>query len=249
MDQFKEHIQQRVNELDIDVPRENVWQAIKQEVKPVKANAKLLYMKWVVAACVIALTGFGGYMLVIKPVAGYKLPATSLHSIKPSFKVQELKIKTQESVTNDQKLATKNQVTRAKIHESTNQLLAAKKPTANSQQLSTSIASLNQIENTFKQVINLQKAKVNTTPLNAESPGYFNDFTIEMKRMERDEQGVKKDISKSGLTDELLEQLINIYQQKLNMLKQLQNEIHKTNNRFKQNRMPSDTSKTYFLNI
>jgi hypothetical protein len=105
------------------------------------------------------------------------------------------------------------------------------------------------VENSFTQVINLQKAKVNTTPLIAENPGYFNDFAIEMKRMERDEQSIKRDIRKSGLTDELLDQLINVYQQKLNMLKQLQNEIHKTNNRFKQNRGPVDSTKPYFLNI
>jgi hypothetical protein len=67
--------------------------------------------------------------------------------------------------------------------------------------------------------------------------------------MERDEQNIKRDIRKGGLTDELLDQLINVYQQKLNMLKQLQNEIHKTNNRFKQNRGPVDSTKPYFLNI
>ena len=140
-------------------------------------------------------------------------------------------------------VSSKSQIKNSKPNIPTNQ-----QPTTNSQ-LATNVTTLNQIENTFTQIINLQKAKVNTTPLNAESPSYFNDFTIQMKHMERDEQTIKKDIRKSGLTDELLDQLINIYQQKLNMLKQLQNEINKTNSRFKQNRGPVDSTKTYFLNI
>jgi cell division septum initiation protein DivIVA len=51
------------------------------------------------------------------------------------------------------------------------------------------------------------------------------------------------------MTDELLDQLINVYQQKLTMLKQLQNEMQKLNTRYKQNRESIDTAKTYFLNL
>ena len=83
----------------------------------------------------------------------------------------------------------------------------------------------------------------------AETPDYFNDFKVQIKQMERDEKQIKADIGKRGLNDELLDQLINLYQQKLNTLKQLQIEMNKTNNRFKQHRGPVDTTHTYFLNI
>lgn len=249
MDEFKKYINQRAEELDIDMPSEKVWQVIKQDIQPAKPNATLVYMKWAVAACVIVLAGFGLYKFQNNrlQVIGYQLPV---------IKNQKPRINNQQPTTNDEELIAKVEVPSSKL-QVPNKLQTInpkpktqsnKQPTANSQ-LTTSLTALNQIENTFTQIINLQKAKVNTTPLNAESPGYFNDFTIQMKHMERDEQAIKKDIAKTGLTDELLDQLINVYQQKLNVLKQLQNEINKTNNRFKQNRSPVDSTKTYFLNI
>lgn len=67
--------------------------------------------------------------------------------------------------------------------------------------------------------------------------------------MEKDESDIKKQIIAHGLTDELLEQLINIYQQKLNVLKQLQTEINKTNSRYLQTNPVSEITKTSFLNI
>ena len=85
--------------------------------------------------------------------------------------------------------------------------------------------------------------------MNAESADYFNDFKIQIKQMELDEKVIKSDIAKHGMNDVLLDQLINVYQQKLNVLKQLQIEMNKTNNRFKQNRGPVDSVKTYFLNL
>jgi len=83
----------------------------------------------------------------------------------------------------------------------------------------------------------------------AETPDYFNDFKLQIRQIERDERGIKSDISKQGMNDALVDQLINLYQQKLAVLKQLQIEMNKTNNRYKQNRGPVDSSKTYFLNM
>ena len=57
----------------------------------------------------------------------------------------------------------------------------------------------------------------------------------------------KKD--KEGLTANQLDQLIDLYQYKLTVLKQLQLEMNKTNNRFKQNRGPVDSTRAYFINI
>lgn len=83
----------------------------------------------------------------------------------------------------------------------------------------------------------------------AETPEYFNDFKIQIKQMEKDEKVIKSDIAKRGMNDELLDQLINLYQQKLNTLKQLQLEMNKLNSRYKKSRQPVDPTRTYFLNI
>lgn len=245
MDDFKKYLQQRSDDLDVDMPREKVWQGINKELNPAKPMVALVYMKWAVAACVIALAGFGGYVLLNKPDTTYQLPVASNKEQTTDSKQKLQEEPTRLQPTTTEQLVADNRIT--KPNDNRNQRI--NQPVTSNQQPVINITALEQVENSFTQVINLQKAKVNTTPLIAENPGYFNDFAIEMKRMERDEQSIKRDIRKSGLTDELLDQLINVYQQKLNMLKQLQNEIHKTNNRFKQNRGPVDSTKPYFLNI
>jgi len=244
MDDFKKYMQQHSEDLDVDTPRGKVWLAINQELHPVKPMATVVYIKWAVAACVVALAGFGAYALLTKQPVSNNTGEMVKTLSKP------VKSELPEDVTRLQPTTTEQLVASNKSVKSTNsQKQRANQPVTSNQQPVTNITALEQVENSFTQVINLQKAKVNTTPLIAENPGYFNDFAIEMKRMERDEQSIKKDIKKNGLTDELLDQLINVYQQKLNVLKQLQNEIHKTNNRFKQNRGPVDSTKPYFLNI
>ncbi len=250
MDEFKKYIQQRSDDMDVDMPRDKVWQGINKELNPIKPMAALVYIKWAVAACVIALAGFGAYMLLNTPTTinhPSHVASTKLEVEKNN--VQDGEATRLQPATTEQLVATNEIKTNRK-----NSILGNKPVLANNKKEPAAIgnnnlSALDQVETSFTQVINLQKAKVNTTPLIAENPSYFNDFTIEMKRMERDEQSIKRDIRKGGLTDELLDQLINVYQQKLNMLKQLQNEIHKTNNRFKQNRGPVDSTKPYFLNI
>ena len=83
----------------------------------------------------------------------------------------------------------------------------------------------------------------------AESAEYFKDFNTQIKLMEKEEKNIKSTIAKHGINNDLLDQLINLYQQKLTVLKQLQLEMNKTNNRFKQTRGPIDTTRTYFLSI
>lgn len=245
MDELKKYLQQRSDDLDVDMPRDLVWKGINKELNPSKPMAALVYIKWAVAACVIALAGFGGYILLNKPVISYQLPVAS-----NKRQITDSKQKLQEEPTRLQPTTTEQLVAdNRSVKPTDNRKQRINQPATSNQQPVTNVTVLDQVETSFTQVINLQKAKVNTTPLIAENPGYFNDFTIEMKRMERDEQNIKRDIRKGGLSDELLDQLINVYQQKLNMLKQLQNEIHKTNNRFKQNRGPVDSTKPYFLNI
>ena len=124
-------------------------------------------------------------------------------------------------------------------------LVKNKKPLNNPEELK----ALENVENSFTQVINMEKTRINTTPLTAEDPGYFKDFGRQIAMMESDEVAVKKEIKKNGITDGLLDRLINIYQQKLNVLKQLQKEMQKTNNRYKQGRPTEESPRLYFLNI
>ena len=103
MDDFKKYIRQRAEDMDVDLPRERVWLAVKQEVKPPKPKMALVYMKWAVAACVIALAGFGGFALLnkqeVKPVGIAAKPNTEIPAVAqnkqstPDEQEEDVKIK------------------------------------------------------------------------------------------------------------------------------------------------------------
>lgn len=247
MDELKKYLQQHADELDLDEPRPQVWQQIRSEVEVKKsANVVMLVTRWVAAACVLALAGIGGWSLLhdqSAPAASSKqFVAQQKPNAAPVQTPQNDPVVAEASHSGETVLA---ETQKAPLKEKTApRVRADQNPMLTQQQ-----RGLHDLENSFTQVINLQRARVESTPMYAETPEYFSDFKIQLKQMEKDEKQIKQDISRRGISNDLLDQLINLYQQKLNILKQLQLEMNKTNNRFKQNRGPVDTTRTYFLNI
>lgn len=244
MDELKRYIRQHADELDLDEPRPQVWDRISQQAAVKKTNVVVMITRWAAAACVLVLAGIGIWHL-----AGTSGEPTQTAPVavvtreeKPVTVVPETGIDkvTAVPVTEPRTSATTRLTAEPK--QQSRQQAESLVRTAN-------MRALTDIENSFTQVINLQRARVSTTPMYAETPAYFDDFKLQLKQMEKDEKNVKADITRRGLNDALLDQLINLYQQKLNILKQLQFEMNKTNNRFKQNSNPVDTTRTYFLNI
>jgi hypothetical protein len=251
MDEFKKYIQNHAEELDLDEPRPQVWQNIQQETAAVKKpTVVMMVTRWAAAACILALAGIGAWSVFnTKKVAQSemavvnKIDTPAKNNTQPT---EENKQPSEENIPEQKQperlAATKTRPVQPHHTNTTNKTTPDNKNEA-------ALATLKNIETSFTQVINLQRERVSSIPMNAESPEYFDDFKIQIKQMERDEKVIKSDIAKRGMNDELLDQLINLYQQKLNTLKQLQIEMNKTNNRYKQNRTPVDPSKTYFLNL
>jgi hypothetical protein len=241
MDELKKYLQSRADELDLDEPRPQVWQNIRQEVSGVKkTNVVVLVTRWAAAACVLALAGIGVWYMA-NDQESVKVPETSI------VRVDTPTIKTP--------VADSQQLVNADPQEPSEQPIFVPKSNQTATAKTNTVANpsdlrmLTEIESSFTQVINLQRARVSTMPMYAETPEYFDDFKVQIRSMEKDEKSIKAEISKRGMNDALLDQLINLYQQKLNILKQLQIEMNKTNNRYKQSRGPVDTAQTYFLNI
>ena len=210
---------------------------------PGKKLVIVRFTRWAAAACIIVLAGIGTWHLVNRHEQGTPVlqAKTNAPAITPATNENA---KAQTPVMGAPTLLARTEPQKIKTRNPgaiTNEAGPVNSKDA--------LEALSDIENSFTQVINLQRARVSTTPMYAETPEYFNDFKIQIKQIERDEKVIKSDIAKRGLTDELLDQLINLYEQKLNTLKQLQIEMNKTNNRFKQNRGPVDSTRTYFLNI
>lgn len=254
MDEFKKYLQENKSQLDIDEPRPLVWSHIEQQLKPTTAKISILkIMSWAVAACIIVLAGIGGWSLLgdKKVTIPTKDNSVVKEEITPPRHYQNdtfdgiQPIKEQSTVA-ESVTATVNPKQETKNSQ---QEIVNRKPDFINPKPQTDYALIRNIESSFTQVINLQRDRISTTPMFAETPAYFNDFKIEIRQLEKEEKAIKTEITKKGLINDHLDQLINLYQQKLNILKQLQLEMNKTNNRFKQNREPVDTTRTYFLSI
>lgn len=240
MDELKKYLQQNREALDIDEPSPIVWEHIHAEQPAKKTAIVVTIARWAVAACVLVLAGIGTWSL-LKEDNTQNVLQGSMATVEPkqqeSKQPAELAIPVPETITE------------------TNKVLASVTPGKKTVPVQKAIPeradliALQNVENSFKQVINLQRNKVGTIPMYAESAEYFSDFKIQIRQLEKDEKAVKAEIVKRGLTDDLLDQLINLYQIKLSTLKQLQTEMNKINNRVKQMRRPVDSVKTYFINI
>jgi hypothetical protein len=241
MDELKKYVQSHAGELDLDEPRPQVWQQIRQEIGTTKkASVLMMVSRWVAAACLLVLAGIGAWFVLgdqkTKIIPAETIAKTENRPQKPNT--------IPAPVMEQSVIMKKKPVLVSKTGASVKKRQIDQQPMGKPD-----LRALNEIESSFTQVINLQRARVSAMPMYAEAPEYFNDFKIQIRQMEKDERVIKSDLSKRGMKDELLDQLINLYQQKLNILKQLQIEMNKANNRFKQNRGPVDSTRTYFLNL
>ena len=219
MDELKKYIRNHAEELDIDEPRAQVWQNIQRETQPVKKTSVVIMItRWAAAACILALAGIGAwYVFGNKNTANTEVIAKT-DTAKPQQSqptpVQPKPITTEN--INPELLA---KVEPGSSTKNTKHQTPNTKQVLNQEALNT----LRNIETSFTQVINLQRDRVSHIPMFAESPEYFKDFTIQIRQMEKDEKVIKSDIAKRGMTDVLLDQLINLYQQKLKHLKTITN--------------------------
>lgn len=254
MDKFKQYLQQQ--NWEVEEPSPKAWQGIQQKMqvgnaKPVtekpKASLVINMFKYAAAACVIGLAIVGGWYVLNKPaeptVVNLTIPSKK-EIVPPANPTVESKVEP----TTVPQVSTKD-VAKQGVQKmpKTDALIASSSTPKNNN--SNYSSELQQLEKSFTQVIYLQKSKINQTPLFGESADHYKDFTDKLNQMDKDEKLIKKDILQLGLTNELMEKLINVYQQKLNVLKLLQTEIQKTNNRYKQNRTAADTLKTNFIEI
>lgn len=261
MDEFKKYLKENQEQFNADEPSPLIWDKVQERMKTLDesttgklGSAAKIYsirklVQWSAAACLLGLAGMGIWYLmndqsVVKPA---QEPVVINNEAEPIPTPSN-------STTVEIPIVSTLEETKASVKStSTTRFAKASKPSAKSYNQTSSnenaINALANMESGFTQVINLQKGKISTTPMYAESASYFNEFKAQMNQLEQEEKQIKKEISKKGLTDQQLDQLINLYQYKLTVLKQLQLEMNKTNNRYKQNRGPVDSTRAYFINI
>jgi hypothetical protein len=245
MDELKKYLQNHRDQLGDDAPSPKVWTGISTSLEPAATPMFRIGYRWAAAAILLLMAGSAIWF--------WNQPTQPAQELVKEIKQPVLPTVTPSLVDTIERTITAELTKPAAKAKNMQRGFPAATPITTihtvSELSNNDLVKMASLESSFTQVINLQKARISTTPLYAESPSYFKDFKLQMQQMEKDEKQIKVFISKNGMTDELLDQLINVYQQKLTMLKQLQNEMQKLNTRYKQNRESVDTAKTYFLNL
>ena len=248
MDKLKEYLLRHKADLDVDSPASDTWDHIGPNILDEPDHAgfatKSRFSTWVVryavAACVIALAG-AGFWLVIK---NNKAPADTAKNNSGILKREPPpgKEKIENTFRKEEKTPGKDIVRNTSKPKQTRHKARSQKPAELPD-------AIDIIDKSYSGLIDYQLRKLRATPLYAENAGYFSFYVEQFKQMDRDEQAVRNDIKTYGLTNEILEQLINVYQQKLNVLKNLQTEVNKMNNKVMEKQAPSGKTVVHYLNI
>ena len=128
-------------------------------------------------------------------------------------------------------------------HETKQKNLVVASPKLVKKQKSESLPpELAQIQKDYDQLIAGQIAYTKSLAVYGESASYFEEFKNDFKILDKKEKELRKSVAQNGLQENSIDDLAMIYQQKLTVLKKLQNEINKTSNR---NKNLTDTIPTY----
>lgn len=234
MDELKKYLQENSHRMDTDIPSDKLFDRIKTSTADRKKPAvRTITFRIAAAACIVAGI-FIGIKLLERTVK--KEETTAVAEAAPPDK--------QKADSFISKAAADSLVPDLTVVNS-----EPKPAVSNKKQLPESYQLLHSFEYNYTRLVNLQLKNIRQTPVYAEALGSFTDFKNALRQIDTDEAVIKATIKTSGLNDELLEQLINVYQGKLDLLKSLQHEIARTNSKIKENSQPADSLKTYFISI
>ncbi|HEX8334387.1 MAG TPA: hypothetical protein VF622_17320 [Segetibacter sp.] len=246
MDEFKKYINQHRHQLDTDEPGDHLFDSIERRLNPSKPRVIPMFVKWAVAACIILLAGIAIYIFssgglnksqdIAKTTPAGKIDSSSSSEIKKPIENEDPIEEEQSSKMLAQLPARKESVNQDKpyraetILNSQKEVIAKKAPAQSTDPM---LRAFNDMDKSYATMVSLQLEKVKGTPIYAEDAGYFHVFKKEFQDLTNDEKMLKEETKKNGINDDIINRMINIYQEKISLLKQLQFEINKMNNRMK----------------
>jgi hypothetical protein len=242
IDPLKDHISVNKNKLEIETPHAQTWEEIrggmaaKEQVPVLRIKRLLIYLS---AACIITITSLGVFRYI------------SVVPVRPGNEVgKKSPIKNNVSANDTMdKRYDKNQITAIpsepaesiKVIKHKSTAVASSKSITKEKKQSLPPEVL-QIQKDYDQLIAGQIAYTKSLAVYGESASYFQEFMNDFEILENREKELRKSIARDGLHDNSIDELTTIYQQKLTVLKKLQNEITKTSNR---NKNLTDTIPAY----
>jgi hypothetical protein len=230
MDELKKHIQLHRTELDTDEPGEMNWSASGKTV------VRNLYMRWAVAASLLLAIGALAYFF---PEKRKEEPMSLLH-VDHDWNLHVTAAKKDTSaivaITAKQKKAI---IRRADVVKKGKKRTTTPPP----------MYGFEGIEASYAAMLDLQRERLRKQPIYGENADYFDLFKKQFVTLNREEEQVKQQVRKTGMQDTHLDELISIYQEKINVLKQLQLEINRINTRTKQSDPGINTRPPSYINL
>ncbi|MET0465743.1 MAG: hypothetical protein ABW007_21455 [Chitinophagaceae bacterium] len=260
MDEFKKYLQANRDSLDTDEPAPALWNGVKETLHPPKRIP--LFWKQLAAACVVAAIATGIYFYtrpgatvetapgVIakddqqkteKPDSLHRLPLPAQQLNKEVASVTEHAESKTIVKTAPKRTARALPSTSVKEYRSFAKRKGSPHPDT--------LYGFENIEASYAGMLDIQLEKLRTQPIYAESPEYFSFFKKEFRDLEKDEEKLKQLLITSEDKTERLDELMLIYQRKISILKQLQFEINKVNNKVKQTNAGIQTQKPSYINL
>lgn len=238
MDSIKKYLQEKGSALDnSEFDTDANWQEVKAKLRQKKS--RLIVLRWSVAASFLLLAT-SSVFIMLNQDKQLSTVAQNEDKIKANNKrdSQIILIDSQPQIVNVQ--PEKNKKTATKITAAPVVTAKNKKPKP--------LTALDEMNHGFETVINTQLKTIRATAFYAANENYFSVFKKQLTNLDQLEKEAKAELANAGPANADLGKLINIYQLKIQLLKQLQFEIDKMNNRVKKSTGDTLSNKS-FVNI
>ena len=237
-DSLKNHLAANSEGLEIETPDLHTWEKISQAIsgKPKRIHTIRKRMTYLSAACIIIVVCLG----IIRNVNSVVPKQEPVIAAKPIEKKTPIVDSIRKEVKTN--VAT-NHVTKpapVRTIKKENKVLAAKP--LQKQPDAALPPELLKMQKDYEELIAGQINYTRHLALYGESVDYFQRFMNDFKLLDKQEKELRLLISENGMQENSIEDLGMIYQQKLTVLKKLQNEINKTSSR---NKNLTDTIPAY----
>lgn len=235
MDDLKKFCYDNKDSMDVDLPGAALWLNIEQKLNAPKkgrlVSGSFLYR--VAAAFIIVIAAWVYYYINTNKPLPHTDTVISIEPtappLPPSANSNQNKSAVINSNNSPQLLAYKNKSVNP-AHR-TPSYRTKEKPLQKEGNEGEKV--FNDMQSSYVQMVSYQLDKVRHMPIYAENADYFNLFKTQFGDLDKDEKQLRAEIKQTGINDDVIMRMINIYQEKIVLLKELQSEIIKMNNRYK----------------
>jgi hypothetical protein len=239
-DPLKKHIAVQKKELLVETPHLSAWENIKHSITAKKAAPRRSIKRTITylsAACIALLAGFS---IIRMMNSGHKETDLKRENISSNKFSKHDTISKQSDKSNSKLVYPKADYPEAP--ERTKNLAASSPKQKKPVKQNPLPPEVLQMQKDYNDLIAGQIKYTKTLAVYGEGVGFFTAFMDDFKLLDEQEKELRRSVTQNGLQENSIYDLAMIYQQKLTVLKKLQNEINKTSMR---NRNIKDTVPVY----